>query len=94
MIDTGTTLALAARSLKENGASKTYALVSHGGSFSTSCFFRLLIGNRPLLRGKHECHREPSIGNTSRTNPPYPADSCFPAYPLPVDVGNKYDATT
>jgi ribose-phosphate pyrophosphokinase len=30
MIDTGTTLALAARSLKENGASRTYALVSHG----------------------------------------------------------------
>jgi ribose-phosphate pyrophosphokinase len=32
MIDTGTTLALAARSLKENGASTTYALVSHGMS--------------------------------------------------------------
>jgi ribose-phosphate pyrophosphokinase len=30
MIDTGSTLALAARSLKENGASRTYALVSHG----------------------------------------------------------------
>ncbi|KAI9462543.1 phosphoribosyl pyrophosphokinase [Russula earlei] len=30
MIDTGSTLTLAARSLKENGASKTYALVSHG----------------------------------------------------------------
>ncbi|KAH9992481.1 phosphoribosyl pyrophosphokinase [Russula vinacea] len=30
MIDTGTTLSLAARSLKENGASRTYALVSHG----------------------------------------------------------------
>ncbi len=32
MIDTGTTLALAARSLKENGALRTYALVSHGAS--------------------------------------------------------------
>ena len=32
MIDTGTTLALAARSLKENGAARTYALVSHGTS--------------------------------------------------------------
>lgn len=32
MIDTGTTLTLAARSLKENGASRTYALVSHGAS--------------------------------------------------------------
>ena len=31
MIDTGTTLTLAARSLKENGALRTYALVSHGG---------------------------------------------------------------
>jgi len=30
MIDTGTTLTLAARSLKENGALRTYALVSHG----------------------------------------------------------------
>ncbi|KAH9977422.1 phosphoribosyl pyrophosphokinase [Russula compacta] len=34
MIDTGSTLALAARSLKENGASRTYALVSHAGLFS------------------------------------------------------------
>ncbi|EPQ50598.1 phosphoribosyl pyrophosphokinase [Gloeophyllum trabeum ATCC 11539] len=30
MIDTGTTLTLAARSLKENGAQKVYALISHG----------------------------------------------------------------
>ncbi|KAI0291402.1 phosphoribosyl pyrophosphokinase [Russula brevipes] len=30
MIDTGKTLALAARSLKENGAYRTYALASHG----------------------------------------------------------------
>ena len=30
MIDTGTTLTLAARSLKENGALRAYALVSHG----------------------------------------------------------------
>lgn len=32
MIDTGTTLGLAARSLNENGATRTYALVSHGTS--------------------------------------------------------------
>ncbi|EMD34323.1 hypothetical protein CERSUDRAFT_117203 [Gelatoporia subvermispora B] len=30
MIDTGSTLAMAARSLMENGASKVYALISHG----------------------------------------------------------------
>ncbi len=41
MIDTGTTLALAARSLKENGASRTYALVSHGGSFHPVPFLLL-----------------------------------------------------
>ena len=34
MIDTGTTLALAARTLADNGAAKTYAIVSHGASFS------------------------------------------------------------
>ena len=39
MIDTGTTLALAARSLKENGAARTYALVSHGTSALTSPTF-------------------------------------------------------
>jgi ribose-phosphate pyrophosphokinase len=38
MIDTGSTLALAARSLKENGASRTYALVSHG-----ACSLPLLL---------------------------------------------------
>lgn len=39
MIDTGTTLALAARSLKENGAARTYALVSHGTSAYLPPFF-------------------------------------------------------
>jgi len=39
MIDTGTTLALAARSLKENGAARTYALVSHGASAYLPLFF-------------------------------------------------------
>ena len=34
MIDTGTTLALAARTLADNGAAKTYAIVSHGAPFS------------------------------------------------------------
>ena len=33
MIDSGKTLTLAARSLKENGVSRTYALVSHGPPF-------------------------------------------------------------
>lgn len=40
MIDTGNTLALAARSLADNGARKVYALVSHGGCFSRAlCAF-------------------------------------------------------
>lgn len=34
MIDTGNTLTLAARSLKENGAKSVHALVSHGEYFS------------------------------------------------------------
>ena len=34
MIDTGNTLALAARSLADNGAKKVYAIVSHGTCFS------------------------------------------------------------
>lgn len=33
MIDSGSTLALAAKSLKENGASKIYAVISHGEPF-------------------------------------------------------------
>jgi ribose-phosphate pyrophosphokinase len=41
MIDTGTTLTLAARSLKENGALRTYALVSHGESFHPVSFLLL-----------------------------------------------------
>lgn len=32
MIDTGNTLVLAAKSLKENGAKKIYAIISHGVS--------------------------------------------------------------
>jgi len=39
MIDTGKTLALAARSLKDNGAVRTYALVSHGTSAYLPLFF-------------------------------------------------------
>ena len=34
MIDSGNTLALAARSLRDNGAKKVYALISHGARFS------------------------------------------------------------
>jgi ribose-phosphate pyrophosphokinase len=33
MIDTGTTLIMAARMLKENGASSVHALISHGSHF-------------------------------------------------------------
>ncbi len=37
MIDSGSTLALAAKSLKENGASKIYAVISHGRPFIVLC---------------------------------------------------------
>ena len=86
-------MALAARSLKENGASRTYALVSHGvSSLSSLCFLQVFIGNRPLLRGKHGCHRESSVGNASRKNLLYPDDKCLLI--SPVNVGNKYNAST
>jgi ribose-phosphate pyrophosphokinase len=49
MIDTGTTLALAARTLEENGARSVHALISHGMSVSTL-----------LALADHDCsHRAP-----------------------------------
>jgi ribose-phosphate pyrophosphokinase len=58
MIDTGTTLGLAARSLNENGATRTYALVSHGTSPShLPLIFGGFTSSRTFLRGEHECYR-------------------------------------
>ena len=60
MIDTGNTLALAARSLVDNGARKVYALISHGG-YPFFYFVRTVhsarFTRRAAVRDQHENDR-------------------------------------
>ena len=48
MIATGSRLALAAQSLKENGETRTYALVSHGVSLASPAFPQGFTSGRPF----------------------------------------------
>ena len=62
MIDSGSTLVLAAKTLKENGAKEIYALISHGQSLDRSVTHAICsdIPSRPVLRDKNEQDTGPS----------------------------------